>query len=176
MQIHQYVTIENIISEYNHLSTRSLRRMGGWSYISTIFDFTSLSLYSSGTHWGEPTAVLDVMEMRKVSSLVKNRTPTLLSYSLTVILSELSWITSICWLRRYCVRKKQDHDKINLCFLRRDKKEQFCYVNFNLWNITTMALGLTQPVTEGCTWNLPGDKGRTVHKADNLSAICEWII
>jgi hypothetical protein len=38
-----------------------------------------------------------------------------------------------------------------------------------------MALGLTQPLTEMSTRNLPGDKGRPVRDADNLTAICEPI-
>jgi hypothetical protein len=33
--------------------------------------------------------------------------------------------------------------------------------------------GLTQPLTEMSTRNLPGGKGRPAHKADNLTAICE---
>jgi hypothetical protein len=39
-----------------------------------------------------------------------------------------------------------------------------------------MALGLTQPLTEMSTRNLPGGKGRLVHKAYSLTAICEPII
>jgi hypothetical protein len=35
------------------------------------------------------------------------------------------------------------------------------------------ALGLTQPLTEMSTRNLPGGKGRPVRKADNLTTICE---
>jgi hypothetical protein len=35
----------------------------------------------------------------------------------------------------------------------------------------TMVLGLTQPLTEISTRNLPGDKGRPALKADNLTAI-----
>jgi hypothetical protein len=38
-----------------------------------------------------------------------------------------------------------------------------------------MALGLTQPLTELSTRNLPGAKGKLAHKADNLTAICEPI-
>jgi hypothetical protein len=34
-----------------------------------------------------------------------------------------------------------------------------------------MALGLTQPLTEMSTSNLPGGKGQTAHKADNLTAM-----
>jgi hypothetical protein len=37
----------------------------------------------------------------------------------------------------------------------------------------TMALGLTQPLTEMSTRNLPGSKERPVHKVDNFTAICE---
>jgi hypothetical protein len=39
-----------------------------------------------------------------------------------------------------------------------------------------MSLGWTQPLTEMSTRNLPRGKGRQVHKADNLSAICEPIV
>jgi hypothetical protein len=37
----------------------------------------------------------------------------------------------------------------------------------------TVALGLTQPLTEMSTRNLPGYKGRPARKADKFSAICE---
>jgi hypothetical protein len=39
-----------------------------------------------------------------------------------------------------------------------------------------MAPGLTQPLTEMNTRNLPGDKGWLVHEADNLTAMCELIV
>jgi hypothetical protein len=39
-----------------------------------------------------------------------------------------------------------------------------------------MALGSTQPLTKISTRNLPGGKGRSELKADNLTAICELII
>jgi hypothetical protein len=63
--------------------------------------------------------------------------------------------------------------------------EALCYkldyeviVFFNWQNPSNsiMALGLTQPLTEMSTRNLPGGKGRLVHKADNLTAICELIV
>jgi hypothetical protein len=38
-----------------------------------------------------------------------------------------------------------------------------------------MTLGLTQPLTEMSSTNLPLGKGRQAHKADNLTAICELI-
>jgi hypothetical protein len=38
-----------------------------------------------------------------------------------------------------------------------------------------MALGSTQPLTEMSTTNLPGVKGLPVRKADNLTAICEYV-
>jgi hypothetical protein len=38
-----------------------------------------------------------------------------------------------------------------------------------------MALGSTHPLTQMSTWYLPGDKGRPVREADNLTAICEPI-
>jgi hypothetical protein len=36
-----------------------------------------------------------------------------------------------------------------------------------------MALRSTQPLTEMSTRNLPGGKGRPLHKADSLTAFCE---
>jgi hypothetical protein len=46
---------------------------------------------------------------------------------------------------------------------------------FNLLNPSsrTMVLGLTQPLTEMSTRNLPGGKKRPARRADNLAAICE---
>jgi hypothetical protein len=39
-----------------------------------------------------------------------------------------------------------------------------------------MILGSIQPVTEMSTRNLPGSKGRSAHKADNLTAICKLTV
>jgi hypothetical protein len=39
----------------------------------------------------------------------------------------------------------------------------------------TVALGLTQPLTEMSARNLPGDKRQPLHKADNLTTICELL-
>jgi hypothetical protein len=39
-----------------------------------------------------------------------------------------------------------------------------------------MTLVSTQPLTEMSTGNLPGGKGRSARKADNLTAICEPIV
>jgi hypothetical protein len=36
-------------------------------------------------------------------------------------------------------------------------------------------MGSTRPLTEMSTGNLPGDKGRPVHKAD-LTAICQAVV
>jgi hypothetical protein len=49
---------------------------------------------------------------------------------------------------------------------------------FNLFNPSsrTMALGSTQPLTEMNTRNIPGGKGQPVHKANNLTAVCELIV
>jgi hypothetical protein len=38
-----------------------------------------------------------------------------------------------------------------------------------------MVLGSTQPLTEMSTRNLPGGKGRSARKADNLTATCQPI-
>jgi hypothetical protein len=40
----------------------------------------------------------------------------------------------------------------------------------------TMALGLTQPLTEMSTRDLPGGKGEPARKADNFTFICEPIV
>jgi hypothetical protein len=40
----------------------------------------------------------------------------------------------------------------------------------------TVALGLTQPLTEMSAGNIPGGRGRPALKADNLIAICEPIV
>jgi hypothetical protein len=40
----------------------------------------------------------------------------------------------------------------------------------------TMALAFTRLLTETCTWNLPAGKARRARKADNLTAICEFIM
>jgi hypothetical protein len=40
----------------------------------------------------------------------------------------------------------------------------------------TMVLGSAQLLTEMSISNLPGGKGRPVHKDDNLTAICEPIV
>jgi hypothetical protein len=49
---------------------------------------------------------------------------------------------------------------------------------FNLPNPSslTVALGSTQTLTEMSTGNIPEDKKWLVHKADNLTAICEPIV
>jgi hypothetical protein len=49
---------------------------------------------------------------------------------------------------------------------------------FNLPNPSsrTVALGLTQPLTEMSTKNLPGGEGQLVREADNLTTICELIV
>jgi hypothetical protein len=39
-----------------------------------------------------------------------------------------------------------------------------------------MALGLTQPLTEMSTRNVPGYEGEQTRKADNLTAFCEPIV
>jgi hypothetical protein len=39
-----------------------------------------------------------------------------------------------------------------------------------------MALGLTQPLTEMSSRNLPGGKGRPARKDDSLTPICELIV
>jgi hypothetical protein len=47
------------------------------------------------------------------------------------------------------------------------------FFNWSNPSSRTMALGLTQPLTEMSTRNFPGGKSRLARKADNLTAICE---
>jgi hypothetical protein len=51
-------------------------------------------------------------------------------------------------------------------------------MDFNTHNPSsrTMALGLTQPLTEMSTKNHPGNKGIQARKAENLTAICGPIV
>jgi hypothetical protein len=67
-------------------------------------------------------------------------------------------------LRHYATSRKvagSNHDEV--------------IVFFNLPNPSsrTMALGLTQSLTEMSTRNPPGDKGRPAPKAYNITIICE---
>jgi hypothetical protein len=48
----------------------------------------------------------------------------------------------------------------------------FFFSNFPNPSGRTMALGSTQPLTEMSTRTLPGGKGRSTRRADNLAAIC----
>jgi hypothetical protein len=50
------------------------------------------------------------------------------------------------------------------------------FFNWPNSSIHAMALGLTQPLTEMCTGNLPEGKGRPAGKADNFNAIYEPIV
>jgi hypothetical protein len=53
------------------------------------------------------------------------------------------------------------------------------FIGFLSWpnpSSRTVALWLTQPLTEMSTRNLPGGKGRPLLKSDNLTAICEPIV
>jgi hypothetical protein len=50
------------------------------------------------------------------------------------------------------------------------------FFNWSNPSSRTMALGSTQPLTEISTRNVPGSKGQTALKADNLTAICESIL
>jgi hypothetical protein len=50
------------------------------------------------------------------------------------------------------------------------------FFNWHYPSSRTMALWLTQPLTEMSTRNFPGGKGRPASGADNLTAICEPIV
>jgi hypothetical protein len=62
---------------------------------------------------------------------------------------------------------------INLKVMGSIPDEVIGFFNWPKPSSRTMALGLTQPLTEMSTRNLPGAKGRPVRKADNFTAICE---
>jgi hypothetical protein len=49
---------------------------------------------------------------------------------------------------------------------------------FNLRNPSSrfMILGLSKPLTEISARKYPGNKARSAHKADNITAICEPIL
>jgi hypothetical protein len=55
-------------------------------------------------------------------------------------------------------------------------EEVIGFFNWPNPSILNIALGWTQSLTEMGTRNLPGDKERPVHKADNLTTICEPIV
>jgi hypothetical protein len=50
------------------------------------------------------------------------------------------------------------------------------FLNWRNPSSLTVALGLTQPVTEMNTRNLPGSKGQMMHNADDLTTICDPIV
>jgi hypothetical protein len=88
--------------------------------------------------------------------------PILILYTINIRLQEDSL------LRHYATGRKGAgliHDQVIRFFF-----------NLPIPSIRIMALGLTQPLTKMSTRNLPGGKGRPVHKADNLTAICEPIV
>jgi hypothetical protein len=72
-----------------------------------------------------------------------------------------------CWLRHYATSQKVAVSIPN---------EVTGFFNLPNSSSLTMVLGLTQPLTEMSTRNLPVGKGRPVLKADNLTAICEPIV
>jgi hypothetical protein len=71
------------------------------------------------------------------------------------------------WLRHYATSRK-DTGSI--------PDEVIGFFNWTNPSSRTIALGSTQPPTELSTRNLPRNKGRPVRKAENLSAICEYIV
>jgi hypothetical protein len=70
-------------------------------------------------------------------------------------------------LRHYATSRKVEvsiHDEV------------IAFLNLPNPSSRTMALGLTQPLTEMSTKNLPEGKGLPARKADNLISICESIV
>jgi hypothetical protein len=74
---------------------------------------------------------------------------------------------SVPWLRHYVTSQKVA-DSI--------PDEVIRFFSLPDFSSCTMALGLTQSVTEMSTRNLPGGKRQLVCKADNLTAIYEPIV
>jgi hypothetical protein len=72
---------------------------------------------------------------------------------------------AVAWLRHYATSRKVA-DSIP------DEITGF-FFNWTNPSSRTMVLGLTQPLTEMSTRNLPGGIGRPARTADNLTAICE---
>jgi hypothetical protein len=71
------------------------------------------------------------------------------------------------WLRHYATRRK----------VAGSIPDEFIgFFNWPNSSSRNMAPGLTQPLTEMRTRNLPGGNGRPVRKADKLTAIFEPIV
>jgi hypothetical protein len=71
------------------------------------------------------------------------------------------------WLRHYATNRKAAGSILD---------EVIGFFNWRSSSSRTVALALTQPLTEMSTRNLPGGKGRPVRKDDSLTAICEPIV
>jgi hypothetical protein len=70
---------------------------------------------------------------------------------------------AVAWLSHYATSRK-------VAGSRPDEVDFFSLPNPSSY---TVALGSTQPLTEMRISNLTGSKGRSVRKADSLTAICE---
>jgi hypothetical protein len=75
--------------------------------------------------------------------------------------------TRCSWLRHYATSRKVAGSIPG---------EVIGFFNWSNPSSHTMALGLTQPLTEVSTRNLPGSKGLPARMADRLTAICESIL
>jgi hypothetical protein len=84
------------------------------------------------------------------------------------LLNTLKSEIQLSWLRRYATSRKVKGSYP-------DAVIGFFFFNLPNPSSRTMALGLTQPLTEMSTRNIPGGKGRLARKAD-LTSICEPIV
>jgi hypothetical protein len=87
-------------------------------------------------------------------------------YYLKLLLSESSYFFS-SWLRHYLTSRKV----VSTILI-----EANGFFNEPTPSSHTKTLGLTQPLTEMSTRNLPGGKVQPAHKAHNLTIICEPIV
>jgi hypothetical protein len=78
-------------------------------------------------------------------------------------------------LRASCLENVGASTSHNHMGLRSCYRDSFTFCRLSNPSSRSMALGLTEPLTEMSTRNLPGAKGRPALRADNLTAICERI-
>jgi hypothetical protein len=81
--------------------------------------------------------------------------------------------TQQSWILGLCLHISKNE---NIFFPSLTSPDEVDFFNLPIPLSRTMALGLTQPLTEMSTRNLPGGKERPAHKANNLTAICEPIV
>jgi hypothetical protein len=70
------------------------------------------------------------------------------------------------WLRHYAKSRK----------VAGSSPDEVDFSNLPNLSSSTMDLGSTQPIAEMSTRNIPGGKGQSARKPDNLTAICKTIV